>query len=423
MGLPRRGYRASILTPRDGREILYLEDGLLVVDEAGRIAHLLAANEPAPQGCVIHDLRGSLITPGFVDAHVHYPQTRVIGSASGPLLPWLERTVFPEESRFTEDDYAREVAEEFVRRAASVGTTTVLAFSSSSATATAIALETLAERGLRAIVGLTLMDQNCPAALAVPAERAIPEARALAAQFHGGAGGLLGMAITPRFALSCSRPLLEAAGALARDLDLLVQTHVSENVHEGEATLAAHPIASDYLGVYEAVGLVGPKTVFAHAIHFSEAEWDRVAASGARIAHCPDSNFFLGSGVMKLAEARRRGVPVALGSDVAAGRSFDLRRAIACAHDAAILAGEPVEDEVLFELATLGGAKVLGVAGVTGSLELGKEADFLVLDRPGYLRGREGALRLATFGAELAPVSRTYVRGRLVAGDKLRGRP
>lgn len=423
MGLPRRGYRASILTPRDGQGLFYLEDGLLVVDGAGRIEHLLSASEPAPQGCVVHDLRGSLIIPGFVDAHVHYPQTRVIGSASGPLLPWLESTVFPEESRFTDDDYAREVAEEFVRRAAAVGTTTVLAFSSSSATATAIALETLAERGLRAIVGLTLMDQNCPAALSVPAERAIGEARALAARFQGAAGGLLGMAITPRFALSCSRPLLEAAGALARELDLLVQTHVSENVHEGEATLAAHPIASDYLGVYEAVGLVGPKTVFAHAIHFSEAEWDRVAASGARVAHCPDSNFFLGSGVMKLAEARRRGVPVALGSDVAAGRSFDLRRAIACAHDASLLAGASVEDEVLFELATLGGARVLGLARETGSLELGKDADFLVLDRPAYLTGREASLRLATFGSELAPVLRTYVRGRLVAGDNARGRP
>lgn len=423
MGLPRRGYRASILTPRDGQGLLYLEDGLLVVDGAGRIEHLLSASEPSPQGCVVHDLRGSLIVPGFVDAHVHYPQTRVIGSASGPLLPWLESTVFPEESRFTDDDYAREVAEEFVRRAAAVGTTTVLAFSSSSATATAIALETLAERGLRAIVGLTLMDQNCPAALSVPAERAIAEARALAGRFQGGAGGLLGMAITPRFALSCSRPLLEAAGALARELDLLVQTHVSENVHEGEATLAAHPIASDYLGVYEAVGLVGPKTVFAHAIHFSEAEWDRVAASGARIAHCPDSNFFLGSGVMKLAEARRRGVPVALGSDVAAGRSFDIRRAIACAHDAALLAGAPVEDEVLFELATLGGARVLGLSRETGSLELGKDADFLVLDRPPYLTGREASLRLATFGADLGPVLRTYVRGRLVSGDKPRGRP
>lgn len=422
MGLPRRGYRASILTPRDGQGLLYLEDGLLVVDGAGRIEHLLSASEPAPQGSVVHDLRGSLIIPGFVDAHVHYPQTRVIGSASGPLLPWLESTVFPEESRFTDDDYAREVAEEFVRRAAAVGTTTVLAFSSSSATATAIALETLAERGLRAIVGLTLMDQNCPAALSVPAERAISEARALAARFQGAAGGLLGMAITPRFALSCSRPLLEAAGVLARELDLLVQTHVSENVHEGEATLAAHPIASDYLGVYEAVGLVGPKTVFAHAIHFSEAEWDRVAASGARVAHCPDSNFFLGSGVMKLAEARRRGVPVALGSDVAAGRSFDLRRVIACAHDAALLAGAPVEDEALFELATLGGARVLGLARETGSLELGKDADFLVLDRPAYLTGREASLRLATFGAELAPVLRTYVRGRLVAGDTARGR-
>jgi guanine deaminase len=414
--LPRRAYRASILTARAGDEALrYLDDGLLAVDERGRIASVTPADD-APSGLgFVHDLRGKLLLPGFVDVHVHVPQTRVVGSASGPLLEWLEQTVFPEEARLREPDYASSVVDEFVRSVVRVGTTTVGAWSSSSPAATETLLSALDRAGLRAQVGLVLMDARCPAELAVPADLALAAAERLAATWHGRDDDRLRTAITPRFALSCSRELLEGAARLAHARGLLVQTHVSENPREGVETLRVHPIADDYLGVYEACGLVHERTLLAHAIHLSPSEWERAARAGVRIAHCPDSNFFLGSGSMAWAAPRDLGMRVGLGSDVAAGRSFDMRRAIASAWDAARVTGSAVTPAELFAASNLGGARALGLDARTGSLEPGKDADFIVLDRPAYAHGEAAALRFATFAADAAPVVRTYVRGRRVA--------
>jgi guanine deaminase len=414
MSSVRHGYRAAVLTPRDAGGLTYIEDGLLVVDGAGKIERVEAFRPEVAGGMFVHDLQRALLVPGFVDAHVHYPQTRVIGSASGPLLEWLQATVFPEEARFSSESYAREVAVDFCRACAAAGTTTVAAYSSSHERATEILFDTLEEAGLRGYVGLTLMERACPRELAVPLAEAERAVRALAKSRHGSAGGRLRLAVTPRFALSCTRELLEAAARLASELELLVQTHVAEHPREAEETLALHPYAADYLGVYEAAGLVGPRTIFAHAIHLSESEWDRVAARGAAIAHCPDSNAFLGSGRMRLGEARRRGIAVGLGSDVAAGRSFDMRRALSHAYDAALATGAPAGAAELFELATLGGARALHLADVAGALTAGRDADFVVLHRPAHAAGEDGALRIATFAADVAPVLRTYVRGRLV---------
>jgi len=408
------GYRGAVLTPSAASDdVVYHDDAVLVIARDGSIVGVYPADD-AGRASIVHDLRGSLIVPGFVDNHVHYPQTRIVGSASGPLLDWLERSVFPEEARFTDEGYARAVAREFVVACAARGTTTVGAYASSSSAATHVLFETLADSGLRAVAGLVLMDQNCPPALSVPADRALASCRELAGRWHEAHAGRLSFAIVPRFAISCSRALLEGAAAVAADLDLCVMTHVSENPSEEADTLAVHPWATDYLGVYEAVGLVGRRTVLAHAIHLSGSEWDRVAERGASIAHCPDSNFFLGSGVMRLGEARRRGITVGLGTDVAAGRSFDVRRTASHAYDAALIASSAATPAELFTLATLGGARSLGLGDRVGTLEPGKEADFAVIDRPAHATGLEGALRTVLFGSEMAPVSRTYVRGRLV---------
>ncbi len=392
-----------------------MPDALVVVGTDGRIESVRAAAD-GPFPGFVHDLSGSLLVPAFVDAHLHFPQTRVIGSASGPLLDWLSSTVFPEEARFRDRSYADEVADEFVGRCLSVGTGTIAAFSSSSATATAAAFDAVLARGLRGVVGLTLMDANCPDALAVPADQAIAEARELCDRYHGADDGRVAFAVTPRFAISCTEDLMRKAGALARERDLVVQTHVAENDKEGAETLALFPWAKDYLDVYDKLGLLGPRTLLAHSIHLSASEWDRIAARGASVVHCPDSNFFLGSGRMRLGEALRRGVRVALGSDVAAGRTFDIRRAIGHAYDNALAVGEPRTLDELFRAATLGGAEVLGWGDKIGSLEAGKEADFAVLALPRWFdrSSRKEALRAACFGSEFAPVRRTYVRGRLV---------
>lgn len=411
---PKVAYRGSILTPaRGAASLLYLADGQMIVGEDGRIESVGPAGAPHFAG-VTHDLSGSLLVPGFVDTHVHYPQTRIVGSASGPLLEWLDKTVFAEEARFADAIYARDVAEDLIHQAVSNGTTTAAIFSSSSPLATEVLFEALAAHGLRAIVGLTLMDQACPDALRVNVATAMAASRDLVARFHGADEGRLAFAVTPRFALSCSRRLMEEAGALAAAHDLVVQTHVAENERELVEVGRAHPWAADYLDVYEKVGLLGPRTLLAHAIHLSASEWDRVAAAGAKIAHCPDSNFFLGSGRMRLDEPERRGVGVGLGSDVAAGRSFDMRRAIAYAYDNALAVDAPRSPAHLFAMATQGGADALGLGGVIGSLEAGKEADFVVLSKPSWADDEAAALRAVTFASDTSRVERSYVRGRLV---------
>lgn len=403
-----------MLSPTSSGGLVYHDDAVLLVSSEGTISGIAPLAEARGACPLIHDLSGSLLVPGFVDAHLHFPQSRVIGSASGPLLTWLERVVFPEEARFRDEPYARAVAAEFTEACAARGTTTVGAYSSSSPRATEILFEALEESGLRAIAGLVLMDQACPEPIRLPAVEALAACRELALRWHGADGGRLQVAVIPRFAISCSRGLMEGAAVLAAEHGLAIMTHVSENPREEAETLHVHPWAHDYLDVYEQVGLVGERTLLAHAIHLAPAAWDRLAARGAKIAHCPDSNFFLGSGAMRLAEARARGVTVGLGTDVAAGRSFDVRRTIAHAYDASLLTESGATPAELFHLATLGGASALGLADRTGSLEPGKDADFAVLARPAHAAGEEGALRVATFAADLAPVTRTYVRGRLV---------
>lgn len=426
MSAPRResprAYRGRLLTPTaapaggasaPGGAVRYLDDALLVVGGDGRIALAEPFTPGAFAGPVL-DLRPAVLMPGFIDAHVHFPQTRIIGSASGPLLEWLERSVFPEEARFHDDGHAARVAAEFTGRLLASGTTTCVAFSSSGAAATDRLFQALSRAGLRGIVGLTLMDQHCPAELCVPRDEAIAAARDLVQRWHGAGDGLLEFAITPRFAPTCSRALMEAAAELAADHGLLVQTHVAETPAEGEAALRAHPWARDYIDIYERVGLLSGRALLAHGIHLSPREWDRIAETGAALAHCPDSNFFLGSGRMRLAEARARAVPVALGSDVGAGRSFDMRRSMSSAFDNALCLGDRMTPAELFVLATQGAADAIGLGRVIGSLDPGKEADFLAVRFPEYVHGEAATLQHLVFASETAAIQRVFVRGKLV---------
>ncbi|KYF66427.1 guanine deaminase [Sorangium cellulosum] len=410
-----RAYRGRLLTPAaapaGGSAVRFLDDALLVVDEAGLIAQALPFAPGAFRGPVL-DLRPAVLMPGFIDAHIHFPQTRIIGSASGALLDWLERSVFPEEARFRDDGYAALVAAEFTARLRASGTTTCVVFSSSCPGATDQLFRALLHAGLRGIAGLTLMDQNCPEALCVPRDEAIPAARDLVQRWHGEGHGLLEFAITPRFAPSCSRPLMEAAARLAQDHDLLVQTHVAETPAEAEATRREHPWARDYLDVYDRVGLLTGRTLLAHSIHLSSREWDRIAETGSSVVHCPDSNFFLGSGRMRLGDARARAVPVALGSDVGAGRSFDMRRSMSSAFDNAVCLGDRLTPADLFVVATQGTADAVGLGRVIGSLDAGKEADFIAVRFPEHVLAESEVLNHLVFASETAVVQRAFVRGK-----------
>jgi guanine deaminase len=402
-----RAIRGRVLAPDpEARRVELLDDALVRIDAEG----LIESVAPAPSDCEIPvTWPGAVLMPGFVDVHLHFPQTRVIGSASGPLLPWLQASVFPEESRFADEHYAAAVAEEFCDALIAQGTTCAAIYSSSHPNATEALFAALDRRGLRADAGLTLMDRHAPAALLRSANDALAASKLLLERWHGHDRDRLRLSIIPRFAISCTAELMRAAAELARAHELLIQSHISENVDEIRETLALFPGAHDYLEVYEQCDLVGARTILAHCIHTSEAEWSRFVQHDVAVAHCPDSNFFLGSGAMQLKAALDRGLRVGLGTDVGAGRTFSLRRVAAAAHDAALIHAAPVAPPELLWLATRGGARALGRERL-GCLAPGFEADVVAIDVPTLPLGR--LLDALLFRHDTGPVRATLVRGR-----------
>ena len=401
--------RGRMLAPaRGGPTLRWIDDGVITIDSEGTITSIEAATADLD---LPETHPGAVLLPGLVDTHVHYPQTRVRGSASGPLLEWLQATVFPEEAKFVDRGYAAAVAEEFCSAMIRQGTTSASIFGSPHAEATDILFATLARRGLRAHLGLTLMDRGAPPQNLLERSASMAACEALIERWHLHDRGRLRFCVTPRFALSCTPALLRDAALLAERHDLGIQTHLAENDEELRATAASFPDAADYLDVYRAHGLLGERSLFAHCIHLSNSAWDRLAASRAAIAHCPDSNFFLGSGVMSLQAATSRGIRVGLGTDVGAGRTFSLRRVAARAYDAALLDGSPTNAQALLWYATRGGAVALGLGEQVGLLEVGFDADLIALERPPADDSRDPFDALL-FDLDAAPVRATYVRGR-----------
>jgi guanine deaminase len=403
--------RGRVLAPDPVQRRLVLRpDAIVRVDGWGTIASV----EDAPPGCEVPETwPGAVVLPGLVDTHVHFPQTRVIGSASGPLLAWLQKSVFPEEARFSDRVYAEEVAREFCDALVRQGTTCAAIYSSAHPVAAEVLLEVLEARGLRAVVGLALMDRGAPPDVLLPAADALAACEVLHARWHDRDRGRLRVSAIPRFAISCTPQLLRGAAAFADRHHLLVQTHISENRDEVEQTLQMFPEARDYLGVYEDHGLVSSRTILAHCIHLGDGEWTRVKGRDVAVAHCPDSNFFLGSGCMPLRDALDRGVRVGLGTDVGAGRSFSVRRVAASAYDAALVRGDAVRPEELLWLATRGGADVVGERARLGCVEAGFDADLVAIDAAPTC-DIEALVDALLFRHDAGPVRATVVRGRVL---------
>jgi len=402
--------RGRLLAPDpDERRIVLWPDALIHLDGRGRITDV----RRAPEGCDVPETwPGTVVTPGMVDCHLHFPQTRILGSASGPLLPWLERSVFPEESRFVDPEHAQAVADEFCSSMIAQGTTTAGIFSSSHLGATQVLLEALDRRGLRAVTGVTLMDRSAPDAVTLEVEPALAALDELRGRWHGHDDDRLRIAAVPRFAIACSGELMHRAADYAAQHELFVHTHISENLDEIRVTGEMFPDSRDYLGVYEDHGLVGSRTILAHAVHLSEDEWTRLADRDATVAHCPDSNFFLGSGCMSLRKALERGVRVGLGTDVGAGRTFSVRRVAAAAYDASLIVEQPVGPEELLWLATRGGARVLGPADRLGCIAPGFDADLVAIEVPDHVRELSATLDALLFRHDAGSVRATLVRGR-----------
>ena len=379
--------RATILhTPRNPfnteHALEAFADGAVVLSE-GRIraAGDYTAVASAHPGAEVRDWRGSVILPGFIDTHIHFPQTRIIGGLGWPLLDWLRLHALPEELRMADTDYARAVAAEFVHELARHGTTTALVFGAHFGPATECLFEAADAAGLRIASGLVLSDRNLPDPLCQTPAEADRLSRSLIARYHG--RGLLRYAVTPRFALSATEPMLEVCQALLRDHpDVLFTTHLNENCQEIAEVAAAFPWAANYLAVYDRFGLCGARSVFAHNVHTTDAELSCLSDNGAAVAHCPSSNAMLASGIFPLRRHLAARVRFALGTDVGAGTGFGmLKEALQC-HMMQRVAKDAitVTPAQLLYLATAAGADALGLSAETGDFSPGKSADLVRIE-------------------------------------------
>jgi guanine deaminase len=326
------------------------------------------------------DARDAILLPGLVDTHVHFPQIPVIGAMGLELLDWLKQRTLPEEVRMADPEYARGAAAAFIRALARNGTTTALVFGSHFPVAQDALFEEAERAGLRIASGLVVSDRSLRPELEVTGPQATADGLALIERWHG--RGRLRYAIEPRFSLSCSDEILSACRRLLDAApSLLFTTHLNESRAEVARVRELFPEARDYLDTYERHGLVRETSVFAHDVHVSDDELRRLAAARARVAHCPTSNAFLGSGTFPLRRHADHGVHVALGSDVGAGTGPSLFKEALMAYQVQPLADRPSPAELL-HLATRAGALALGLGEETGDLTPGRSADYLLV-RPG----------------------------------------
>ncbi|WP_313484477.1 guanine deaminase [Stutzerimonas kunmingensis] len=383
-----KAYRAALLhclaDPRDvgiEQSHEYFEDGLLIVED-GKVARIGHAAELLPTlaaGTEIVEYPDALITPGFVDTHIHYPQVGVIGSYGAQLLDWLETYTFPNEGRFSDMAHAREQAELFLGELLRNGTTTALVFGTVHKQSVDAFFEACEKRNLRMIAGKVLMDRNAPDFLIDTAECGYADSRELIERWHG--KGRLHYAVTPRFAPTSTPEQLTLAGKLFAEFpDLYMHTHISENKQEVEWVKELFPERKGYLDVYDHHGLIGPRSVFAHGVHLCDDECNRLGETGSAVAFCPTSNLFLGSGLFDLAKVEGFGVRVGLGTDVGGGTSFSQLASLNEAYKVLQLQGQKLDAFKALYLATLGGARALYLDDKIGNLQPGKDADFVVLD-------------------------------------------
>ncbi len=444
---PARGpfaLRARVLTPLASGGTRYLPDGVVEVDDLGRIAAVvpwsLWAAQPGPADTAspaLLDIRPLLLLPGLVDLHAHLPQLPNAALGAGlHLLTWLDRYIYPLERGFDRATAARLAPAAFARMAR-LGTTTALVYGAAWGPSMDEVFRAAEAHGIRLVGGRVMMDRityrDTPPERLLDVELA--ESAELCERWHGRDDGRLGYAFTPRFAISCSAELLRESAALARAAGAYWQTHLSEDRGELDAVARLFPAARDYLDVYDRAGGLGPRTIMAHAIYLSEREVARMAETGTRIAHCPESNLFLASGAMPLARYRAAGLVVGIGSDVAGGPSlslFSVMRAGAYAHDLVRVLAEadraaraaPVTPLDWLAIATLDGARALGLEERIGSLEAGKEADLVAVDPrltaplPGLdLDEPEELMSRLIFSPHPDMVRAAWVRGRLLPAD------
>ena len=381
-----QAYRASLLHFRndpafDEHATQWHSDGLLIVADGKIVAagdySKLSASLPAD--CELHDYRGKIITPGFIDTHVHYPQTDIIGSPAPGLLPWLNTYTFPAERRFESSEHAGEVADFFLAELLRNGTTTAAVYCTVHPQSVDAFFTRSSELNLRMVAGKCLMDRNAPDFLRDTAESGARETEELIKRWHN--KGRQHYAITVRFAPTSTPAQLKLAGELATQYrDTYIQTHVAENTDEVKWVKELFPDSRSYLDVYDQYGLMRERALYAHCIWLDDADRARMAATQSVATVCPTSNLFLGSGLFDFANADKLRMPVSLATDVGGGTSFSMLQTMNELYKVGRMAGTHLAAQRMFYMATLGGARALQLEGTIGNFAAGCDADFIVLD-------------------------------------------
>jgi len=413
----------------DGGGAWRVERGDVVVRE-GRIAAVGKATEGRKDGTgtqrtsQVRDCTGCLVLPGLIQAHVHLCQTLFRGLADDLRLEdWLARRIWPLENAHTEET----VYWSALLGAAELllgGTTAILDMETVRHTGAAFAA--LERVGIRATAGKCLMDahpEGAPRDLAESTDTALADAEALARRWHGAAGGRLRVCFAPRFVPSCSGPLLRAASDLAERFGAQLHTHAAETIVERETVLRTTGL--EEIAYLDSVGIAGPRAALAHCVWVDAHEIARLARQGTNVVHCPSSNLKLASGVAKVPEMLAAGCRVAIGADGApCNNRLDV---FAEMHLAALIQKPRLGAEVLpagrvLELATIGGARALGLEDEIGSITVGKRADLVVLDlREPHLRpGTGDPVSAVVYSARASDVRDVFVDGRpVVLGHEL----
>ncbi|WP_066811421.1 guanine deaminase [Frigidibacter mobilis] len=352
-----------------------------VLIRSGRIAatgEADALRAAHPQAAVT-DMGNALLSAGFIDAHVHYPQTGIIASWGKRLIDWLNSYTFPEEMRFEDPAYAAEIAGRYFDLALAHGTTSMCSYATIHPASVDAFFAAAQARGMRALAGKTCMDRNAPEGLRDTPQSAYDDSRRLLEQWHG--VDRLSYVITPRFSPTSTPEQLMMLGQLWREHpDCLMQTHLSEQTDEIEWVKSLFPQARDYLDTYEAQGLLAEGAVYGHAIHLTARERDRLREAGASLVHCPTSNTFIGSGIFDMAGLVTTGLRIGLATDTGGGSSFSMLRTMAAAYELAQLRGTALHPSQLWWLATVGSARALRIEDKVGNLAVGMEADLVAID-------------------------------------------
>lgn len=389
---PMKIYRSALLRFADDGQAIYDSDALLAVaPDAGGVQRVVAAGSWQTlaeqyihrEGVEVVNLPGKLLAPGFVDLHIHYPQTDVIGAPAPGLLPWLENYTFPHESRFHEREYADAVAEFFMDELQRNGVTTALAFATSHPTSVDAIMTAAQKRSMRMIAGKVLQDRNSPDGVRDDTEQSLIDTETLIQRWHG--VGRLGYAITPRFAPTSTEAQLRGAGELAAKYgDVWIQSHVAENLDEVAWVKQLFPESRSYLAVYDDFGLMRERAVYAHSIWLDETDRKLMHDTRSAAAISPTSNQFLASGYFDYLKADEADMLYGLASDVGGGMSFSPFRTMQAAYvigrESHAKQGLSLSPQRLWWQHTAGAARALGLQGVIGNLQPGCEADFVVIN-------------------------------------------